>query len=710
MGKKEDQSRSASPSGGRSDSTRSSKNIQWDETRVKRSYPNAFEVNFSRDEVALRWGSKQDADENPEAIRIRLLGQTIMSPYTAKRLADALTEVTRQYEDRYGLLEGKAGSEGPVNQKEDRIHEKEAHLFQAVKSLDVEMGFERSFKVSKNSLLGNRFLLGTSTKALGKRPHEKILDLCLKLGMPANLLTFFREKLPGANYVHFGFEETGAACLYKAYLEFREKIENEIKRRQQNSGQFLLHLGFKWNASDKGIHAIASYTWHRLLSVPDMFAKMSAILDPQTHGAALQSAKDIVSLAAARIPSQDMLYLEVTEESNARRSFDVNLYRAGLRMEELYPLLLKIWKHYSIAPAEYRSLYEQAKSKVFGHVSGGIDREGKDFLTVYFGVEGVRALESGSGFFADKTLRLEPTESAASAKRPPDFLEVEKTDEKARFVFQLVKDLHAPIAFERSFKVFDKTLLADRFLLGFYQDSIRLRAHERVMDICRKINMPSDFQEEFRKDLPAANIVLFGFERNEKGRTYKAYLEFADRIEAAVQKRPNDPQPFMIYRGFKWDLSNDSRKTETVYTCFPAVSGSQMLKRISHILGVSQHEGSFDIVGEILETAESRVAPAGLLYFEAEEEDNPRLSFDINFYKANLGMKEIYPALMQMVQNYAISREKFMSLYDAIKAGKLGHLAGGTDREGRSFLTVYFENQMTSNEQKSNGLPEGRSQ
>jgi hypothetical protein len=30
------------------------------------------------------------------------------------------------------------------------------------------------------------------------------------------------------------------------------------------------------------------------------------------------------------------------------------------------------------------------ETKIFGHFSGGIDREGKDFLTVYFGLEPVK--------------------------------------------------------------------------------------------------------------------------------------------------------------------------------------------------------------------------------------------------------------------------------------------------------------------------------
>ena len=38
-------------------------------------------------------------------------------------------------------------------------------------------------------------------------------------------------------------------------------------------------------------------------------------------------------------------------------------------------------------PEEFDILYDRVKKKTFGHLTGGINREGKDFLTIYHGVE-----------------------------------------------------------------------------------------------------------------------------------------------------------------------------------------------------------------------------------------------------------------------------------------------------------------------------------
>ena len=64
------------------------------------------------------------------------------------------------------------------------------------------------------------------------------------------------------------------------------------------------------------------------------------------------------------------------------------MYRAALELRELHPFLSEMCQHYSISSETFQAIYDQVKTKIFGHLSGGIDREGKDFLTVYYGVEG----------------------------------------------------------------------------------------------------------------------------------------------------------------------------------------------------------------------------------------------------------------------------------------------------------------------------------
>jgi hypothetical protein len=539
-------------------------------------------------------------------------------------------------------------------------------------------------------LLGNRFLLGISKKEIGLKAYERIIDICERMGMPGDLLAAFKQRLDEANYVHFGFEENETTCLYKAYLEFGGKIEEELKSSQNASKPFLLHLGFKWDAFNNTKQSITHYTWYPWLSAPDILARLSNILDPQRHRNSFEIAENIVKLASERILHRDILYLEVTEENNPRTSFDINIYRASLQVGELYPLLSRMGQYYSISPEKFHGLYDRVKDKTFGHLSGGIDREGKDFLTVYYGVESFREEGAKTGLPADDA----PPAAGADRTTPgknPFFIGVETRDAKAGKLLELVKRLNVPVGLEHSFKVLEKTLLPDRFLLGFNRNAVRQKPNESILDICRKIEMPEDFLEIFRKNLPKANVVLFGFEGTEKSRLYKAYLEFGGGFEKIFKENPDKPEPFLIHLGFKWDVSAASQKTVARYTCFPLLNAKDMLGRLSsdHFFG-KKRKPPLEIVERIVNLAGCRVDPCEFLYFEAKEDDNPRTSFDINMYRANLRMKELYPFLLEMVRYYSVPAEQFHNLYATVKNRIFGHLTGGTDRAGRDFLTLYY--------------------
>jgi hypothetical protein len=373
--------------------------ICWDDSKMRSHYPKVLNVSTGQEEITLTFGGDRTRNAAQGGEAYQLSDRIVMSPFTAKRLVILLNDVVHKYEAKYGPLEktvspsavrsSAPGARPKVSDHSTEIlSEKAGLLFQLVKNLDLEVGYERSFKVSEKSLLENRFLLGFSKKSIEQNPHERIFDICERMEMPEIFLGDFSEKLSEANYVHFGFEENERTCIYKVYLEFYDKIQEEIKNQANESEHFLLHLGFKWDVSDNTIHALTKYTWYRSLAVEDILLRLANILDPEKYQKPLDVAEGILTTASSRIPHHDILYLEVSEENNPRRSFDINMYRAALELRELHPILSKMCQHYSISSETFHALYDQVKTKIFGHLSGGIDREGKDFLTVYYGVEG----------------------------------------------------------------------------------------------------------------------------------------------------------------------------------------------------------------------------------------------------------------------------------------------------------------------------------
>lgn len=316
-----------------------------------------------------------------------------MSPHTAKQLVSVLGNVIQDYESKYGFLDVESPPSTGLNKtglnmlpfpQTEKIAEKSGLLFQLINNLNIECGFERSFKMTERTLLGNRFLLGINSKEI---QQERLLDICKRVDMPEKYLEVFKENLSGANIILFGFEENERSCVYKVYLEFWDKIKKEIHAKRNKTEPVNLHLGFKWDTQNNTKGTITRYTCFPMLSVKGILKRVSGIYEGHKERTSYEIARDMINLASSRIQNAMFIYVEVSEENNPRRSFDINLYKAELRLSELYPSLSKIYQHYSIPSEKFHILYDQNKTKIFGHLAGGIDREGNDFLTIYYEVE-----------------------------------------------------------------------------------------------------------------------------------------------------------------------------------------------------------------------------------------------------------------------------------------------------------------------------------
>lgn len=452
MGVKEDSNIKEDRLNGRPTGETSQLKIHWDRSNMKNSYADAFDVSVSREEIVLSFGVNQSKGGKQQGT-VQPSGRVILNSFTAKRFANALNKFIQEYESKFGPLEVKSlPSAGPGQMtstrkkppfaRTERTHEKAGLLFQIVKNLNVEAGFERSFKIVNAVLLNNRYLLGVSKKSVGQRADDRLTETCSLMGMPKTLLDIFKHYLPQGNYVHFGFEQNEKTTVYKVYLEFFETIKKEIGKSNHRPGPTLLHLGLKWDVSDPVRQSLTRYTWYPWLSSHEILQRVSHILESERGEAARQAAEQLVSLALARIPDPDILYLEVTEEGNPRRSFDINIYRANLQLAEVYPLLSMLCRRHSVPFDTFHSLYNGIKMKRFGHLAAGVDREGKSFFTAYYGVEETFG-ESSRGALLSIAGTGVPSKYNLPARRR-HIVRIEETDDKAGHLFRLVKDLGLP--------------------------------------------------------------------------------------------------------------------------------------------------------------------------------------------------------------------------------------------------------------------------
>jgi len=293
---------------------------RWDDTQARTIRPTAFFLSHTMGEIGLALAEESDGPADPHAGPIRLSQCILLNPFVAKRLMLALRAWVNHHESRYGPIHEPVqpppsgrpagwGASEPADHGQDPADE----LARRVQRLGVTVGCERSFKISSNGLLTNRFLRGVSLNAIGPNAHAKVEQVCKDLAMPANLLAAFNAAIGLADYVHFGFEQEGQRCLYKVYLEFFETIAQTGNALAQDQGPHLMHLGFKWDKAEPHRQALTNYHWLAFLPVDQIHRNMAAILEGRQRRVPLEIARGIVDLAARRIAARDIVYLRVTE-------------------------------------------------------------------------------------------------------------------------------------------------------------------------------------------------------------------------------------------------------------------------------------------------------------------------------------------------------------------------------------------------------------
>jgi hypothetical protein len=81
--------------------------LKFNSANLKSSYCNMCNATSTREEVVINFGVNQNWDQpsaNAADLEVDLQHRIILSPFAAKRLSEALTQLVRDYEERYGKL------------------------------------------------------------------------------------------------------------------------------------------------------------------------------------------------------------------------------------------------------------------------------------------------------------------------------------------------------------------------------------------------------------------------------------------------------------------------------------------------------------------------------------------------------------------------------------------------------------------------------
>lgn len=312
---------------------------------------------------------------------------------TARRLAARLGDVLVRFAPETLAEDALTRGTTPVNAPPDPAAERAALTLRLVGGLGAPRNHERSFRIVQGALMANRFLLSLNTEDIPGSPRSRVLEVCERLGMPAPLRAQAEDSFAMANCIHFGFEEGGGGTLAKLYLE-RAVSEAEKQQAQASGAPVLLHLAFKWSTTGTGV--VSRYWLHPQLPAEAIEARLAQLYAGTAAAPSLEIARAVLQLAAARSTPGGLQYLEVTEDGNPRRSFDLNVYDAGLRLKDAQAALFAMRDRFGVRPGQFQALFDQIRDSQLGHVAGGVHRDGGDFFNVYYGVSGLPRLVGGA--------------------------------------------------------------------------------------------------------------------------------------------------------------------------------------------------------------------------------------------------------------------------------------------------------------------------
>jgi tryptophan halogenase len=260
-----------------------------------------------------------------------------------------------------------------------------ARLIRLVEALGAPYGLERSVKITPGMLADDRFLVSIGRAALGDAPAERLLQIGRELDIPQNFAEALPASLCHADVVHFGYEAGSGQEVYKIYLEYASRVRDAMAAISQTPQ--LVHLAYKWAPLRADGAAVTRYTWVPCRNRNELELKLRSLLPENEAPRALGCALGLVSRIASYADSGELLLMDVEEAGNPRRSCDLNVYDAALRVDQIAGLLTSAMRDFAVPERQSQSLLERSANKALGHLSAGLGRDGREFVTIYFGVE-----------------------------------------------------------------------------------------------------------------------------------------------------------------------------------------------------------------------------------------------------------------------------------------------------------------------------------
>jgi len=254
--------------------------------------------------------------------------------------------------------------------------------------------------------------------------------------------------------------------------------------------------------------------------------------------------------------------------------------------------------------------------------------------------------------------------------------------------------LGAPLLHERSLRITAAGIGGDRFLVSLPLAAIPGDAAARVAAAWRDLGMPAECLAAALETLPAARHLHFGSEGGPGPARFKAYLEFAPQVSPDVAPGTPTGTLWLLHLAFKWDPSGVAPPAVTRYLLHPAADRAGILALLAGFSDGGDGNGrgpghpAFAPLAALVDRALARMPAADVQVLEVVEEEGRR-SYDVNVSDALLTVGDVRHHIEALGRAVGADGAAVAAALAARADDRLGHVAGGVHRDGRSFVTIY---------------------
>lgn len=262
---------------------------------------------------------------------------------------------------------------------------------EVINGLKIDYESEKSIKISHDRISRDRYLFVINNAKINGNIQEAFLPVCKKLNMPIPLMELFLDKIVQAPFTAIAYEKGLQASSYKMYLEFSEGAydRNIIKNRNasRNMEPRTLFIGFKWNPAKNTQYSITKYDWHPLISFDTMKEKIRDLFKDKKNDQIRNLNFDFIDMVSEKTTYDRVIYIDAYDDNNPRHSYDINIYRAKITLNDIKPMLETIFHHYSQPESLLHETLLSDGENLLGNMACGLNKQNKEFTTIYYGMK-----------------------------------------------------------------------------------------------------------------------------------------------------------------------------------------------------------------------------------------------------------------------------------------------------------------------------------